>query len=67
MMRKARLIPTLLLAARNPVATMHGSEAQIERFHRAYSSGKVDALYAMTGPRFHEVTNRKRFQDLFDE
>ncbi|MGZ5826406.1 MAG: hypothetical protein ACXWIO_10390 [Croceibacterium sp.] len=66
MMREAILISALLVTACNPIANMHEGETQIERFHQLYSSGSVDALYAMTGPRFHEATTRKQFQDMFD-
>jgi hypothetical protein len=66
MMRRIILSAALLLAGCNPVANIHDGEAQIERFHRVYSSGNVDALYALTGPKFHQVTSRKQFQDLFD-
>jgi hypothetical protein len=66
MMRKIILTTALLLAGCNPVANLHQGDAQIERFHQAYSSGNVDALYALTGPKFHQITTRKQFQDLFD-
>ena len=54
----------LLLTACNPVANLHHGDAAIERFHQLYSSGNVDALYGLTGPTFHKVTNREQFGQL---
>lgn len=66
MMRKAILIAALFLAACNPAANLKQGDAQIERFHQVYSSGNIDALYALTGPKFHELATPRQFHDLFD-
>jgi hypothetical protein len=56
----------LLLAACNPVANLKQADADVARFHEVYSSGDVDGLFALTGPKFRQLTTRKQFQDLFD-
>ncbi|WP_271078145.1 hypothetical protein [Aurantiacibacter sp. MUD61] len=57
-------LAALLLAACNPVANMNEGEDRIADFQAAYSDGNSDALWAMVGPEFREVTSREEFDDL---
>ena len=54
----------LVLAACNPVANYNAGDEKIAEFQEAYSRGDGDALFAMTGPQFREITTREQFDEL---
>lgn len=55
---------SVALAACNPMENLSQTEDKIAQFERLYSSGKVDALYGMTGTAWREVSTREEFDDL---
>ena len=58
------ILGALFLAACNPMANLEEGEAQITKFERLYSKGQDDALFAMTGEKWREVSSREEFDDL---